>query len=148
MKCDKEKVVKEWKDKYQDAKKDKNTIPNFLLLVQNRCWRQPPTRREVTVTAIQCAAKNALYTKTLLLAAYKTRTKDCGVFVPQELYQIVGEDIYKQKLQEQNECVTTITAVAVSGLHNDAVWSNVKINGGTMMLEHYLNKIHTHILSV
>eukprot|EP00957_Ditylum_brightwellii_P183978 14014028-Ditylum_brightwellii.AAC.1 len=64
------------------------------------------------------------YCPGVLLAAYKSGMKDCGVFVPQGLYQIVGEDIYKQKLQEHNEYTTTITSVAVLGLHRDAVWSD------------------------
>eukprot|EP00957_Ditylum_brightwellii_P064099 4862866-Ditylum_brightwellii.AAC.1 len=50
--CDNKKMVEKWKGVYKDAEEDKNTIPNFLLLVQNRRWGRPPSRAEATVIVI------------------------------------------------------------------------------------------------
>eukprot|EP00957_Ditylum_brightwellii_P178007 13559074-Ditylum_brightwellii.AAC.1 len=49
--------------------------------------------------------------------------------------------MYNQKLREHNKYVTNITAVAVIGMHKDAVWSNIN-------LEYYLNKMQPNIISV
>eukprot|EP00957_Ditylum_brightwellii_P146087 11123626-Ditylum_brightwellii.AAC.1 len=117
-KCDKEKVVKDAKQMLGTTTSKGKSHSNCHSM---RCKRCP-------------------YMKTLLSAAYKTGMKDCGVFVSHGLYQIVGEDIYKQKLQEHTEYVMTITTVVAMGLQKDAVWSDVKINKDSMMLEHYCNK--------
>eukprot|EP00957_Ditylum_brightwellii_P079816 6069965-Ditylum_brightwellii.AAC.1 len=126
--CDNEKMVEKLKDIYQNVEEEKNTIPNFLLLVQNRRWGQPPSRVEATVIVIQCAAKDASYMKTLLSTACNKGIMDAGVFVPQGVYRIVGKEMYKQKLHEHNKYFTNITTVANKVMHKNAVWSDIKIN--------------------
>eukprot|EP00957_Ditylum_brightwellii_P111408 8496980-Ditylum_brightwellii.AAC.1 len=74
--CNREKVIEEWKNLYQDIETDGNTIPNFILLVQNHHWGQPPTRVEATVVVKQSAAKDMQYLKAHLSEVYCKGIKD------------------------------------------------------------------------
>eukprot|EP00957_Ditylum_brightwellii_P171903 13087462-Ditylum_brightwellii.AAC.1 len=71
-----------------------------------------------------------------------------GNFVLQGMVKITGEEAYKQALRAHNKYITSIIAVAIKGLHKDALWSTVEINGEIILLEHYLNNVNPHIESL
>eukprot|EP00957_Ditylum_brightwellii_P146376 11144888-Ditylum_brightwellii.AAC.1 len=102
-------------------------------------WGEAPNRTESWVVIIQSATEDTAYLKTLLSAVYDNQMMSKGNFVPQGMVKIAGEEVYKQALRNHNEYITSITATAIKGLHKDALWFTVEINGETMLLEHYLN---------
>eukprot|EP00957_Ditylum_brightwellii_P013912 1049826-Ditylum_brightwellii.AAC.1 len=68
-----------------------------------------------------------------------------GTVVPQGLFRMAGEEVYKHYLCMHNEYVASITAVVIVGLHKDAIWAEIEINREAMLLEHYLNRVHLNI---
>ena len=61
---------------------------------------------------------------------------------------MVSPEFYKHQLQLHNEYVKSVVALAIFGLHKDAMWEYIKSNGEEMTLEHYLNYRQPHIESV
>eukprot|EP00957_Ditylum_brightwellii_P184591 14058588-Ditylum_brightwellii.AAC.1 len=68
-----------------------------------------------------------------------------GKFVPQGLVPIAGEEAYKQMSRNQNEYIDLLTAIRIQGLHKDAMWADISINGKKMTLNYYLNQGNPHI---
>eukprot|EP00957_Ditylum_brightwellii_P097643 7436260-Ditylum_brightwellii.AAC.1 len=92
------------------------------------------------VVLIQYALEDAAYLKTLLSKAYNKDHTKVETYVLQGLFRMTGEEVYKHHLQEHNEYMASITAVAIVGMHKDAMWLEIKVNREMMLLEHYFNK--------
>eukprot|EP00957_Ditylum_brightwellii_P019410 1464591-Ditylum_brightwellii.AAC.1 len=125
-----------------------NKIPHFTIFLQSKRWGQPPLQIKAVVVSIQCAVEDVAYLKILLLEVYNKEHIKMGTYVPQGLFRMVGEEVYKHHLCVHNKYVVSITAVTIVGMHKDAMWVEIKINKEVMLLEHYLNRVHPNIESV
>eukprot|EP00957_Ditylum_brightwellii_P088486 6738983-Ditylum_brightwellii.AAC.1 len=120
VECDEEKIVEQWKEKNQDVEDMGNKIPHFAIFLQSKKWGQPPLPIEAMVISIQCAVEDTAYIKTLLSEASNKELIKVGTYVPQGLFRMAGEEVYKHHLQAHNDYVASITAVAIVGMHKDA----------------------------
>eukprot|EP00957_Ditylum_brightwellii_P159603 12149247-Ditylum_brightwellii.AAC.1 len=146
--CNDEQAVETWKEKNNTRDTKENKILKFALLQRMKGLGEALKRIKSWVVIIQSAAEDAAYLKTLLEAVYDKKMMSKGNFVLQGKVKIAGEEAYKQALKAHNEYITSITAIAIEGLHKDALWSTVEINSKTMLLEHYLNNVNPRIESL
>jgi hypothetical protein len=146
--CDDEKVVDDWKKEYQETEVSTNTIPHFKVFIQSKTWGPPSNRLEVRWATVECAAQDGGYIKTLLSKAYEQGLITIGKFISQGYHRMAGEEAYKDQLRALNEYVKSRTAVTIIGLHPDALFADIRVNGENMFLEHYLNNVHPTIESI
>eukprot|EP00957_Ditylum_brightwellii_P025728 1947110-Ditylum_brightwellii.AAC.1 len=111
-------------------------------------WGPHHDRVEAYIVNIQCATDDAPYMKTLLSAVYEQQLINMGVFVPQGLFRITGEEAHKYQLRAHNKYVSSTTLVAIAGMHRDAMEAQIVIDGGKMTLEYYINNVNPTIESV
>eukprot|EP00957_Ditylum_brightwellii_P049442 3751137-Ditylum_brightwellii.AAC.1 len=63
--------------------REENILPKFVMYTGSKKWGPHHNRVEAYVVNVQCAAEDAPYMKTLLLAAYEQHLITIGSFVPQ-----------------------------------------------------------------
>eukprot|EP00957_Ditylum_brightwellii_P047496 3607117-Ditylum_brightwellii.AAC.1 len=146
-KCDKERAVSKWKKRYYNKQDLLNTIPHFKVYIQNKKWGAYHNRIKVTLSVIECTAKDGAYTKTVLSKAYKQGQIKVGKFTTQGYHCMEGEEAYRAQLRAHNKYVQSITAVNIIGMHPDPLWMEIRLNREETYLEHYLNHVHPSIES-
>eukprot|EP00957_Ditylum_brightwellii_P187094 14249434-Ditylum_brightwellii.AAC.1 len=116
--CNKEETVIKWKESTsKEAKKTAITDPNQLARIKakkenllptfgmyngSKKWGLNHNRVKAYVVNIQCATEDAPYMKTLSSAAYKQKLISLGLFMPQGLFRMAGEGVYKYQLRSHN----------------------------------------------
>eukprot|EP00957_Ditylum_brightwellii_P118587 9043950-Ditylum_brightwellii.AAC.1 len=131
--CDKEETVIKWQEsssaetklaEIQDKgilarikDREENLLPKFVMYTCSKKWGPHHDRVEVYIVKVQCAAEDAPYMKTLLLAASEQQLITIGSFVPQGLFCIRGKGTCKYHLRAHNKYVSTTTSVVIVGMH-------------------------------
>eukprot|EP00957_Ditylum_brightwellii_P073290 5570706-Ditylum_brightwellii.AAC.1 len=99
----------------------RNKIPHFTIFLQSKRWGHPPLQIKEVIVSIQCVVEDAAYLKTLLSEPYNKEHIKMKTYVPQGLFRMAGEEVYKHSLHTHNECIASIAAVTILGLHKDAM---------------------------
>eukprot|EP00957_Ditylum_brightwellii_P176619 13452437-Ditylum_brightwellii.AAC.1 len=119
---------------------DENEIPNFNMTTPVEKIGDKNSKVGATVFGIECAEEYAGYLKLLLSVAYKNNYIITGTFIPTAHHLITSAKSYKEDLHKQKN-IQSITAIAVEGLHKDALWEDITLTDGIKLtLDYFLRK--------
>eukprot|EP00957_Ditylum_brightwellii_P114322 8716743-Ditylum_brightwellii.AAC.1 len=108
-------------------------VQYFTLGTGSKKIGNDPDQVETLIINMECAQKDALYMK-LLLVETNANQDAYGIFVPKGHHLTQGIESYKQLLRGHNEYLTSVGVVAVEGINEAAMTHDIELKGKKITL--------------
>eukprot|EP00957_Ditylum_brightwellii_P157018 11949957-Ditylum_brightwellii.AAC.1 len=134
IKTPENKIAEDWgKANEPDWKEPTAPAPYFTVSTSTRKFGNGTDRVETLVIHIECAEKDPLYFKLLLVKTYANKYA-YGIFVSNGYHLTHGVEFFKQILRCQNSYLKDITALAIEGITENAMSQELDIAGKQITL--------------